>query len=353
MWLHCWRSTPVLWGGVLLWVVLSTACHATRDDAPAQSQDEITVYTALLRHEYKAYLAVFHKAYPDIRVNVVPDATGKLSDRLLNERNNPQADVIWGLAVTNLILFEWYDMLAPYAPDGLARVRSQFRDSHTPPHWVGIDAWTSVFCINTERLEASQLRLPTTWDDLRDPVYQGQLIMPNPLTTGTGYMVIDTILQHYGQTKGWEYLEALHKNIVKYVPASTEPCRLAGAGEIGIGIDHDLAGNLQKTKGKPIEVIFPREGAAWDMEANALVKKVEIKPAAQIFLNWAISDGAMQTYGLKYALTAVKTDLLLPQGLPSDPAHHLFDRDFVWGAAHRDGVLRRWQQRYSNKAVSN
>jgi iron(III) transport system substrate-binding protein len=218
---------------------------------------------------------------------------------------------------------------------------------------VGIDAWTSVFCINTERLEAHQLPFPMSWRDLSQPVYQGQLTMPNPLVTGTGYMVIDTILQHYGQTKGWEYLDALHQNVVQYVDASAEPCRKAGTGEIAIGVAHDLAGSLEKRKDKAIEVIFPQEGAAWDMEGNALVKKAEIKPAAKIFLDWAISDDAMQTYGRNYALTAVKTDLVLPPGLPSDPAHHLFDRDFVWGAAHRDSVLRQWQQRYNNKVVSN
>src|SRR3990170_2729954 len=38
---------------------------------------------------------------------------------------------------------------------------------------------------NTERLTG---RAPATWDDLLDPRFRGQFLMPSPVTTGGGFM---------------------------------------------------------------------------------------------------------------------------------------------------------------------
>ncbi|MGO0807238.1 hypothetical protein ACTPEF_25395, partial [Clostridioides difficile] len=42
----------------------------------------------------------------------------------------------------------------------------------------------------------------------------------------------------------------------------------------------------------------------WDLEANALVKKDNIKKEAKLFLDWAISDSAMDRYAHEVAVTS-------------------------------------------------
>src|SRR5437762_10575642 len=43
-----------------------------------------------------------------------------------------------------------------------------------------------------------------------------------------------------------------------------------------------------------MQLIYPAEGSGWDIEASALIQKDHIQPAAKTFLDWAISDSAMQ-----------------------------------------------------------
>ena len=70
----------------------------------ASAQTELTVYTAIEAEDLKRYAEEFNKAHPDIKVNFVRDSTGVVTAKLLAEKDNPQADVVWGLAATSLLI---------------------------------------------------------------------------------------------------------------------------------------------------------------------------------------------------------------------------------------------------------
>ncbi len=316
----------------------------------ASPTDAITVYTALENDQIAEYLPLFKKKYPNVTVNIVRDSTGVVTAKLLAEKDNPRADLVWGLAVSSLLVAETQGMLQPYAPIGYVRVRPNFRDADNPPSWVGIDAWMSAFCVNTVELKKRNLPMPTSWADLAKPAYKGQIVMSNPASSGTGFLSVSYILQSMGETKGWQYLDKLHANMAQYVHSGSKPCRQASAGEYTIGISFDYRAISEKEKGAPIEAIFPKEGSGWDIEANALVKKPAIKPAAKLFLDWAISEPIMIEYAKNFPVTAVKTNVAIPAGYPTDPMKQLGKNDFKWAAANRDRILKEWTAKYDTKS---
>lgn len=61
---------------------------------------------------------VVQKEHPDIKVNKVRDSTGVVIAKLLAEKDNPQADAVWGLAVSSLLVADQQGMLETYAPRG-------------------------------------------------------------------------------------------------------------------------------------------------------------------------------------------------------------------------------------------
>ena len=125
----------------------------------AFADTELTVYTAIEAEDLQRYAETFNKEHPDIKVNWVRDSTGVVTAKLLAEKNNPQADVIWGLAATSLLVLKTEGMLEPYAPKGLDQLKAEFKDSDNPPSWVGMDAWVASVCYNT--VESEKLGLPT------------------------------------------------------------------------------------------------------------------------------------------------------------------------------------------------
>lgn len=332
-------------------VATTAKSTATSTEAAKPATGSITIYTALEDDQLSEYLPLFQKTYPDIKVNKVRDSTGVVTAKLLAEKDNPTADVVWGLAASSLLIAEKQGMLEPYAPKGLEAVQPQFRDSENPPKWVGIDVWESAFCVNTVEVGKKNLQIPTSWADLIKPEYKGQIVMSNPASSGTGFLSVSAILQMMGEAEGWKYLDALHENIAQYVHSGSKPCKLAGSGEYAIGISFGYRAVKQKNGGEPIQPVFPKEGSGWDIEANALIKKANINPAAKTFLDWAISPEISKKYAKNFPITAVKTDVPVPAGFPEDPIKQLFPKnDFKWVAANRDAILAEWTKRYDSKS---
>ncbi|GAB6908552.1 putative 2-aminoethylphosphonate ABC transporter substrate-binding protein [Desulfosarcina cetonica] len=318
--------------------------------AAAASAEELLVYTALEDDEIPRYLEIFKKDHPGIEVKIVRDSTGIVTAKLLAEKDNPQADVVWGTAATSLMLCDQAGMVEPYAPKGLDKVRPKMRDANNPPHWVGIKAWMTGFCVNTIECDALNLPIPKSFNDLLDPVYKGQLAMPNPASSGTGFLTVSAILQSMGEEKGWAYLDKLHENIARYTHSGSKPCKLAGAGEVAIGVSFAYRGFMQKQKGEPVQTVFPAEGSGWDVEANCLIKKATIKPAAKTFLDWAIGEDIMKAYAQVYPVTAYATGVPIPEGFPADPENQLIKNDFDWAAKNRQRILDEWTRRYDGKS---
>ncbi len=342
-------------------VLLVAACAVSQEDLPqadsgaasptSSSDSSITVYTALEDDQIGGYLESFKAQNPDIDVNIVRDSTGIITAKLLAEADNPQADVVWGTAASSLLVAEEKGLLEPYAPAGLDAVNPKFRDDANPPQWVGIDVWMSAFCVNTVESEKLGLPIPKGWADLTNPVYKGHIVMSNPASSGTGFLSVSTILQNSASEEaGWAYLDKLHENIAQYMHSGSRPCKAAGAGEFPIGISFGYRAVSQKNDGEPIEPVFPIEGSGWDVEANALIKKAEIKDAAKTFLDWAISPVVSEKYAESFAITAVKTDVPAPAGFPTDPIAQLADNDLRWAAANRERILAEWTKRYDAKS---
>src|SRR5918996_5315911 len=103
------------------------------------AQTELTVYSAVEAEDLQKYAERFNKDHPDIKINWVRDSTGIVTAKLLAEKENPQADAIWGLAATSLLLLKSEGMLEPYAPKGVETLDKKFVDNANPPHWVGMD----------------------------------------------------------------------------------------------------------------------------------------------------------------------------------------------------------------------
>jgi iron(III) transport system substrate-binding protein len=315
---------------------------------------EITVYTALEDEQVTEYLAAFNATYPDIKVNVVRESTGVITARLLAEKDNPVADLVWGTAASSLLVLEEEGMLEPYAPEGLEGILPQFRSEKQVPTWVGIDVWETAFVVNTVELGRLGLKIGDIkgYDDLLRPELRGHIVMSNPASSGTGLLTVTGILQMHGKDSeaGWQYLEKLHENIDQYVHSGSRPAKMAGAGECVIGVSFGYAGITQKSAGAPVEVIFPAEGSGWDLEANALMKKDQINQAALTFLDWAISDAAMGLYQANYPIIANGAGGHY-QGFSHDPVSQLIDNDLAWVASNRESILDRWTILFDGKSA--
>jgi iron(III) transport system substrate-binding protein len=242
-------------------------------------------------------------------------------------------------------------MLMPYAPAGLARVAPEYRDPKNPPACVGMVVWGATICFNTVEAAKRNIPKPETWKDLTKAAYKGQIVMPHPASSGTGFFDVTAWLQLWGEPEGWKFMDGLHENVAQYMHSGSRPCAAAANGEYVVGISFEYRANREKAQGKPIDLVFPKEGLGWDLEAIGIVKTTTKADAAKKLADWSVSDAAMALYAKNFAIVAVKS---LSQPLPNVPADYatrLAKNDFLWAAKNRDKILAEWSKRYESKAA--
>lgn len=332
------------------WSVLAAAVLGVSALTPALAKTELTVYSSIEAEDLKKYAARFNEDHPDIAIKWVRDSTGVVTAKLLAEKANPQADVVWGLAATSLLLLKAEGLLEPYAPKGVDKLAPQYRDSVNPPQWVGMDAWAAVICINTVEADKAKLPMPTSWQDLTNPLYKGHIIMPNPASSGTGFLDVSSWLQLMGEEQGWKYMDALHENIKQYTHSGSKPCKQAAAGEATLGISFEFRAAKSKAEGAPLEIVVPQEGVGWDMEAAAIVKGTKKLEAAKTLMDWIVSEKANRMYNEGYAVVAMPGIAKPVPFIPENLEKLMIENDFDWAAKNRERILAEWTRRYDNKS---
>src|SRR4030095_1659802 len=125
---------------------------------------------------------------------------------------------------------------------------------------VGIYSGALGFGYNTEQVKAKGLAPPKCWADLLSAKLKDEVQVADPNSSGTAYTLLATVVQIMGEDKGFEYLQALHKNVNQYTKSGAAPAKAVSLGESAIGITfmHDMV--AMAVENPDIRVIAPCEG---------------------------------------------------------------------------------------------
>src|ERR1700710_787222 len=98
--------------------LLATATAFAVTEASAQSAQPttLTAYTSLQKELLAPYEAAFKKDHPEIQIAWLREATGTLQARLVAEKDNPRADIIFGVPIMSLVALDQLGLVQRYAP---------------------------------------------------------------------------------------------------------------------------------------------------------------------------------------------------------------------------------------------
>lgn len=195
-----------------------------------------------------------------------------ITDRVLTGQIK-QPDIAFGLAVSSLVQFKEAGLLATlatYKPAGVERLRAFARDPASPYAWTGMDAYLGVICFNTDLAEHDRITRPSFWRDLVSPRLKGRVVMPDPVQSGTGYLIVAGWLRSMGEDAAWAFMDQLHQNVAAYLTSGTAPCREASSGRQLAGLSCDMRAAAEKAAGAPIDIVVPVDGTGWDQEGFAI-----------------------------------------------------------------------------------
>ena len=186
-------------------------------------------------------------------------------------------------------------LLEASPPHLFERLPASYRDP--AGFWTGIYVGALGLAVPPTVLAAQNLPEPTSWADLVKPIYKGQISMAHPASSGTAYTMMATqmFLNNKDVEKGFAYMKLFHSNILQYQKTGAAPARLAGQGEVAIGVvfSHDTVAAIEEGF-KDLKVVFPSEGTGYEIGGEALVKNAPDPIAGKTFLDWALGAKAQE-----------------------------------------------------------
>src|SRR5438309_7171129 len=329
-------------------LVLALALFAPATPWPVgAAEDKLVIYTAYEENELKTFWEQFTKDLPDLaaKASYNRGSTGPSIARLEAEKANPQADVVWGVFNDYMTGAASKGLLEPYAAREASAIPARFK--HPDNMWQGVTLLTVAFAVNQKKMAELKLPPPRSWADLIDPKYKGHVVMSNPSTSGTAYLLLASHAARLGEDRMWQYYETLDRNLSQVTKSGGAPGRMAASGETPIGIALAYEVEVAKTQGAPIDVIYPTDGVAWTFEGNALVRGAKNPANARRFLDWAVSTSAMTAYASWRGAGITRPDVPVSGQKILDM--NLINTDFVKAGdpVYKDRLVKRWLEKFS------
>jgi iron(III) transport system substrate-binding protein len=279
-----------------------------------------------------------------IQLDFVRLSSGEALARLRAERANPVFDVWFGGTGDPHFVANEEGLTEFYRPRAWDDIRPSLREAVNQkyiPLYAGVLGWA----VNGALLREKNIPEPRTWEGLADPRLRGLVAYPNPNTSGTGYTMVATMVQLYGEARAFDLLKRIHRNIAQYTQAGAAPGVLAGRGEVAIGVTfvHDAV--LQILSGFPVTYGSARDGTGYEIGGLSLVKGAPNRANAIAFIDWALSPEVqvLAAQARSYQLPSNgKTPV--PSVAPRFQDFNIIRYDFPkYGtAAVRDGLVGRW-----------
>jgi len=230
--------------------------------------------------------------------------------------------------------------LLPYKSGAWEKIPARFRDPGG--YWNGFEYWFVAVIVNNDILKKKGLPVPRSWYDLTDPKYKGEIVMPNPGTSGTAYQIVSFVFQYMGEEKAWEYLKELNKNIAQYTTSGSAPADLVARGEFAVGLTWELPVLEKKAAGAPIDLVIPDEGTVFGLESVAIFKDTDKLNDAKKIIDLMATRKFMElaaTIHSKVTMPGVKSRY--EQDLK------LIDYNFTWAAENKERIMNTWKEKFA------
>lgn len=231
---------------------------------------EVVVYTSIDDVFARPVMADFEKR-TGIKVKLVPDteetkSTGLLN-RLIAEKNRPQADVFWSGDPIRAAILKQKGISTSYKSPEAKGLPKLYSDSEG--YWTGFSARARVLLYNTNLIKKTQA--PTSILDLAKSEFKSKGCIANPLF-GTTSMHATALFQVLGDKKARSFFLAMTENGVQVVSSNGEIRRRVASGDCAFGVtDTDDAYQAVREK-KPVEVVYPdKDGMGTLVVPNAVV----------------------------------------------------------------------------------
>jgi iron(III) transport system substrate-binding protein len=325
-----------------LLVLMLAAC---RDDG----RTPVLVYSPHGRDQLALLERVFEQERPDVDVRWLDMGSQEIVDRLRFERVNPQADVWFGGPATLFARGVTDSLIVPYRPSWATATDTS---THGPgDYYFGVYRTPAVIAFNSRAVPRAEA--PRDWDDVLAPRWHDQVLIRDPVASGTmraiwGLILYRSIAATGDTAAGMQWLRRLDGQTRAYTlnPAVLDQKLAREEGTVTLWDLPDIL--ISRAKGLPFDYVFPASGTVVIDDAIAIVRGAPHPDAARAFVEFVGGREAQILTAREVFRLPARTDL--PEAdVPAWVADVMHERQVAtidWNLLAREGSgwMAYWDQ---------
>lgn len=282
-----------------------------------------------------------------VKVEIVAAGTGELYKRIEAEGENPLGDVMLGGMVSsgfvpNIDLWEEY--VSPNDADLPAAYRN------VTGKVTSFNSVPSVIMVNKELADQYDIK---GYQDLLNPDLKGQIVMPDPSQTSSGWEQLVNMLYAMGggdTEAGWEYVDQLLANIDgKLLQSSSASHKGVADGEYAVGLVAEGMVDIYLEEEVDVAKIFMAEGVVVNVDGVAIIKGAKNMENARLFIDFLISrEFQNKMAGLTPPRRPIRTDITAATSLPPVSEINVISIDETYVGENKAQMLEHFKDLATN-----
>jgi iron(III) transport system substrate-binding protein len=231
-----------------------------------------------------------------IDTSITRKATGEVFAQIRAERANPRADVWYGGTIDPFLQAAAEGLFVSYRSPRLAELQPWARRATERADYKVAAIYRIIIGFGTDPtiLKQKELTAPRCWSDLVSRAYGKEIELANPVTSGTGYTILATLVTLYGEDGAFEYMKRLLPNVVRFTQSGTAQGPSVARGEVAVGVTFVHEFITQQLAGFEVNVAIPCEGTGDALGGMAILGGAPHPDEARVFYDWALTKQAQE-----------------------------------------------------------
>jgi iron(III) transport system substrate-binding protein len=260
-------------------------------------KETVVIYTSAESYRVEHMWQRLNEEFPQYEILLEYLPTGSHAARLLAEGMDTDCDITYDLEYTYLEKLEAAGLLADLSDHDFSVFSQDVLQSncYVPEYRNG-----GAVIINPAVLDKHGLDVPTCYDDLLKPEYQGLISMPNPTSSGTGYMFLLAMANARGEEAAFAYFDALAENVLQFTSSGSGPVNALIQQEVAIGLGITGTAVNAINEGAQLEIVFFEEGSPYALYGQAMIQDRDERAAVREVFDFLYGTYAYENCQLFY-----------------------------------------------------
>ena len=207
-------------------MILSMVAMVSADD------NKVVIYHCLSSSRADPIFEQLKEKFPEYEIQMEYMGLSELAAKLKNEGTDTDIDIALDLGY--VYMEDMKDLWADHSEFD-ASIFADFMQVEDKA-WMPWTMYSGCVAVNLDVMADKGLEVPASWEDLTKPEYKGLIQMPNPASSGTGYIFLKMLAELWGPEKAFEYFDALAPNVLAFTSSGSAPLKALVEKEAGIAL---------------------------------------------------------------------------------------------------------------------